>query len=122
MYSIGREAYPAITASVRAKRITSRPPLTHSMILRRSERSTILPACKAKISHGRLDITPSAAISEGERVNCAASRGSVTWYSPSPRLEKLFALHTFQKFVLDVTGVDTLSDNGVVSMALSFTR
>jgi hypothetical protein len=61
-------------------------------------------------------------MSEGDRVSWAASKGSVTWYSPSPKLEKLFALQTFQKFTVEA-GVDVadsgiaLSASGLVSIA-----
>src|SRR5690349_2488486 len=99
---MGSEADPVTITRVRQKRIRMRAALTHTITLRRSERSTMLPACSAKISHGKLDITPREAIRVGDRVNCAANKGSVTWYSPSPRFEKLLALQTFQKFALVV--------------------
>jgi hypothetical protein len=41
------------------------------------------------------------ATSEGDLVSWVASKGSVIWYSPSPKFEKLFALQIFQKLVLE---------------------
>src|SRR5689334_9653087 len=99
---MGSEAGPVTIARVRPKRIRRRAAFTHSITLRRSDWSTMLPACSAKINQGKLDMRPKDAISVGDLVSCAASNGSVTWYRPSPRFEKLLALQTFQKFALDV--------------------
>jgi hypothetical protein len=67
-------------------------------------------------------MTPNMAISEGDLVNWVASKGNVIWYSPSPRFEKLFALHTFQKLALEEllaragVSVTTFSVTGLVSI------
>jgi hypothetical protein len=63
-------------------------------------------------------MTPSAAISDGDLVSWAASKGSVIWYSPSPRFENPFALHIFQKLALEelLASVSTFSTAGLVSM------
>jgi hypothetical protein len=62
-----------IAPTIRVK--TPRLASIATIILRRSNLSVITPACKVKISHGKREAKPAAAISRGERVTADATQG-----------------------------------------------
>ena len=89
-------AEPVATETAMTATSAVRSRFTRYMTRRRSSRSTIAPAGRAKSSQGSVKATPMPATSLGSRVRVAARRGRAAASTPSPRFDTVLAVQSRQ--------------------------